>query len=1464
MSKKIKEVFGACITNTDFDDCIINEIKYSKKSKIVIVSTQSENNICLYDIEEFEKKAAIAFNLNSFKVEHKYVGNKVMLDKSKVFDAINCIEKKFDFAKNIFECCEISVDENIPKAVITLKNNFSNFLKIRKVDEYIHSALLIGYGIDAKIYICDLGVCQIDNNKHDIIKLEELEKIAPINTKTNSKTNDTVRANNADTSNNQNVKIVSDSQRSENGFNNSQYAHRSKFRAKNAPDFVIIGEDISKKITKSINDISINDGSACIIGEICNIDTRETKTGKVILTIDVTDKTNTISCKKFLNKDQYDQVKEQIKKGAYVKVEGMLQLDKYANNEMDMMLNSVNIEQKPAEKEDNSPKKRVELHIHTQMSAMDAVSSATSIVNRAIKWGHRAVAITDHGVVQAFPEAHKAITAAFFDKNNPNWLQDAPTKVIYGVEGYLVSDIEPEAKPNDMFCVFDTETTGLSYTTDKITEIAACKVKDGKIIDTFNTFVNPERKIPENVQQLTRITDDIVKDAPTIKEALPKFLEFSKDCVFVAHNSKFDMSFINAAAKSMDIQIKNKVIDSLTVARELFETYENHKLGTLAQNLGIDLEGAHRADNDAEATAKVFIKMIEVAKQKDIDIYGYMYDELEKDAKQLPYNHIIILTKNYKGLKNLYKLISFSHLNYFHKKPLIPRSLLNRYRDGLIVGSACERGELFQAIYTKKSEELIENIAKYYDYLEIQPLGNNQFYIDKGLLSSVEDLKNINKKIVELGKKIDKPVVATTDSHFLDPEDEIYRRIIMAGQGFDDADKQPPLYFRTTEEMLKEFDYLDEKTANDVVIENPNKIADMCDVIQPVPSGTYPPSIEGSEEDIKNLSFANAKKIYGDPLPFIVEDRLEKELKPIIKYGFAVMYMIARKLVLNSNARGYLVGSRGSVGSSLVATMTGITEVNPLPPHYICTNPDCKYYEFPKTDATTGIDMPDKICPKCGKPLKKDGMDIPFETFLGFKGDKEPDIDLNFSGDDQPKAHAYTEVLFGKSKTFRAGTIGTIADKTAYGFVKKYFEQEGKNATNAELNRLSQGCTGIKRTTGQHPGGIIVVPRDKEIYDFCPIQRPADDPSARSITTHFDFHSIHDNLLKLDILGHDDPTVIRMLQDLTGVDPKTIPLDEPKVMSLFSSPEALGVTKEQIKSETGTYAVPEFGTKFVRQMLLDTKPKTFGELVRISGLSHGTNVWLGNAQDLIEQGKVTLKEAICTRDDIMLYLLSMGLEPQMAFKTMESVRKGKGLTEEMESAMKEKDVPDWYIASCKKIKYMFPKAHACAYVMMAYRIAYFKVYYPKEFYSVYLTVRGIDCFNAELMMHGKQRIKEAIKEYEQKPNPTQTEKDALTIMEVINEMYERNINFLPIDLYLSESKKFKVEKDGIRPPLCAITGFGYVDAEKIVQARKDGKFYSIEQLTQRAKLGKVGIDLLKKAGCLDGMPQSAQMSFFEM
>lgn len=1439
MQKTVKDVFHNIGIDNNFLNANVDEVKFSKALNSVILESSSNINISLKEISDFEKKACEIYELKNFKVNYKYVGDVDKLTYESIRDVLIDVNKAAAYTQQLFEDADINIDTDV---TITLNKPYARFLKLKRIDEYIQKNIEIKYGKKIPVKFKEkAGIVSQESSSPRVVEIKMPEYVAEKN---------------------EQKPMVNQNSGISNGSKFSQYPKREpkpKFE-KDAASYVIIGKDISNELTDKI--IKLNDGydRACISGEICSQDIRKLKSGKMLFMIDVTDLTSTISCKMFLNEDEVEKISSRLNVGQFVKLMGRPTLDPFSK-ELTIMINSIIEGEKIAPRKDTAENKRVELHLHTQMSAMDGVSSATSLVKQAIKWGHRAIAITDHGVAQSFPEAHQAIAKAFGNEIKEGGLSAVKTKVIYGLEGYLVVDVEPEFEMSDTYCVFDLETTGFKAGVDKITEIAVCKVRNGEIIDEFTTFVNPERPIPKEVQELTHITEDMVENAPKIDEALPKFLEFTKGSILVAHNASFDLGFISHFAKELKLEFNNMAIDTLTISREQYEHYQNHKLGTIAENMGISLEGAHRAINDVRATTKVFNQMNEDISAKGLNIKGYVYSVVDKDIKNIPYNHVIILAKNYTGLKNLYKLISFSHIFTYHKKPRITRSMLNRYREGLIVGSACEIGELYQAIVNKKEESEIEKIAKYYDYLEIQPLGNNQFYIDNGKMGSIQDLIDINKYIINLGEKLNIPVVATTDAHFLNAEDEIYRRIIMAGQGFTDADKQAPLYFRTTDEMKKEFYYLDEEKIEEIVVTNTNKIADMCEFIQPVPDGTYPPSIEGSDENIKKISYENARAIYGENLPEIVEKRLEKELVPIIKYGFAVMYMIARELVKKSNEDGYLVGSRGSVGSSFVATMTGITEVNPLPPHYICSK--CKYSEFPNTTVTTGIDMDDKDCPNCGSKLNKNGMDIPFETFLGFKGDKAPDIDLNFSGDYQSVAHDYTETLFGKSKTFRAGTIGTIADKTAYGFVKKYYDERQQTVLMPEINRLSRGCTGIKRTTGQHPGGIIVVPKDKDIYDFCPIQKPADDVFAKSITTHFDFHSIHDNLLKLDILGHDDPTVIRMLQDLTGVDPKTIPLDEKKVMSLFSSTEALGVTKQQINSETGTFAVPEFGTKFVRQMLVDTKPTTFGELVRISGLSHGTDVWLGNAQTLIENKTVTLKEAICTRDDIMIYLIHMGEDPAIAFKTMESVRKGKGLTEEMEAAMKAADVPDWYVDSCKKIKYMFPKAHAAAYVMMAYRIAYFKVYYKKEFYATYLTVRA-GSFISEIMLNGKEIAKNAIREYESKDNPSQTEKDTLTVLEVINEMYERDIKFLPVDIYLSSANKFSVEEDGIRPPLTALTGFGGVDAEKLIEARKQGKFESIEDVQHKAKLGKVSIEILEKNGCFNGMPRSSQLSFLDM
>lgn len=1205
-----------------------------------------------------------------------------------------------------------------------------------------------------------------------------------------------------------------------------------------------------------------------IEGSIFNVESREIKSGeKYIISFDITDKTDSTTVKFFVKKSIYDgELKGIFKTGARMRVQGDVQFDKYAK-EIDIMAKSINLGKPIPLRMDQYDEKRVELHLHTQMSSMDGVTPVKNYIKRAIDWGHKAIAITDHGVVQAFPDAMNAAGKA-------------DLKVIYGVEAYLVDDLGnvvtmPKGqKLDDTFVVFDIETTGLSKEREMITEIGAVKVENGKIVDRFSAFVNPGKPIPQEITKLTGITDEMVSTAPKIQEVLPSFLEFTKDAILVAHNASFDMGFIRVAAERYcNIEIENTVLDTLELARILLPQLNKHKLNIICEHLNISLVGHHRAVNDAEATAEMFLKFRDMLMEKNV----FTLDEINifssrtVNYKKLRAHHAIILVENYIGLRNLYELVSLSHIDYFYRRPRIPKSHLLRLKEGLILGSACEAGELYRALLDNAPKEVIENIVRFYDYLEIQPLGNNKFMIDSpkvDAIHSMDDLIAMNKKIVSLGEKYHKPVVATCDVHFIDPDDAVYRKIIMAAEGFSDAENQPPLYFRTTEEMLKEFQYLGEEKAREVVITNTNVIADRIEKIKPIPDETFPPKIEGADDELRRICMEKAHSIYGDPLPPIVADRLETELNSIISNGYAVLYIIAQKLVWKSVEDGYLVGSRGSVGSSFAANMAGITEVNSLPPHYVC--PNCKYSDFESETVKTyameeacGCDMPDKNCPVCGEKLHKDGHDIPFQTFLGFEGDKEPDIDLNFSGEYQQRAHAYTEELFGVGHVFKAGTIGTLADKTAFGFVKKYFDERQKTVHNAEINRLVLGCTGIKRTTGQHPGGLMVVPNDHSIFEFCPIQRPANDVNSKITTTHFDYHSISGRLLKLDLLGHDDPTVIRMLYDLTGVNPQTVPLGDPETMSLFESPQALGVTEEEINCKTGTLGIPEFGTKFVRGMLLDTKPKTFADLLRISGLSHGTDVWLGNAQTLIENGTISLKETISTRDSIMIYLINKGVERKKSFKIMEKVRKGKGLTEEDIADMKASNVPDWYIESCQKIKYMFPKAHAAAYVMMAFRIAYFKIHYPEAYYAAYFTVRASDDFDYATMCKGLDQAKEAIKEIQAKGMETTTkDKNKLTVLEIIVEFYARGFHFLPMNLYQSDSKKFIVTKEGLIPPFNSLQGLGTNAAESIVEGRVDGEFHTIEELKNRTSLGRSLIDLLKDNGVLNGIPETNQLSLF--
>ena len=1238
---------------------------------------------------------------------------------------------------------------------------------------------------------------------------------------------------------------------------------------------LILGKsmNITEPLTK-ISNLGVEEEKVSIDGEIFGeMETRDLKNGKTLVSFNIYDGSSSMTCKAFLPKESSKRIIKRLEKQKGVKIAGTAQMDSFSG-EVTVMANTI-IESTGIKKEirqDNADVKRVELHMHTKMSQMDAVSSAEDLIKRAMKWGMKSIAITDHGVVQAFPEAYHLV-----GDDNPD------IKVIYGVEAYLAPDNTKSIyngkgqSIDTTYCVLDLETTGFSATNDRITEIGIMKVKDKQVIDQFSCFVNPERHIPERVSEVTNITDDMVKDAETIETIFPKVLEFLGDCnntVIVAHNANFDVGFLKQNAKRLGYDFDYSYLDTLSLAKDLFPDYKKYKLGKIAENLGIKVEVAHRALDDVDTTVKVFNVMIDMLKEKgakrieDIDLVAADPEAKAEEYKKLKTYHAIILAKNYVGLKNLYKLVSYSHLDYFYRKPRILKSMFKKYSEGLILGSACEAGEVYQAIEQGKPDEEIEDIASDYDYLEIQPIGNNEFMIRKGMLRDEDDLRDINRKIVALGEKLNKPVVATCDVHFMDPQDEIYRRILEAGQKYEDADNQAPLYLRTTEEMLEEFQYLGEEKAYEVVVTNTNKISDMCEQISPISPEKCPPHIPGCEEDIRNIAYEKAHELYGEQLPEIVETRLEKELNSIISNGYSVMYIIAQKLVWKSNEDGYIVGSRGSVGSSLAAFMTGITEVNSLPPHYRCAK--CKYSDFTDYGYQNGCDLPDKECPNCGEKLVKDGMDIPFETFLGFNGDKEPDIDLNFSGEYQAKAHKYTEVIFGKGTTFKAGTVGTVADKTAFGYVKNYFEERGIPMNKAEIERLSTGCTGIKRTTGQHPGGIIVVPKGREIFEFTPVQHPADDPNSDIITTHFDYHSIDANLLKLDILGHDDPTVIRMLQDLTGIAPTEIPLDDKATMSIFNSTEALGVTPEQINSEEGTYGIPEYGTKFARGMLLDTKPTTFDELIRLSGLSHGTDVWVGNAKSLIDAGTVTLQEAICCRDDIMIYLIKKGLQPDKAFKIMESVRKGKvakgkeAKWPEYVEMMKEHGVPEWYMKSCEKIKYMFPKAHAAAYVTNAFRIAWFKVHIPLAYYAAYYSIRA-KAFDAGHMIFGKEKVKNKMKDIEiknQKKEATKAELDMYDDLEIVLEMYERGFEFLPIDLYESDATKFKIEDGKLRPPLNSIPGFGTVAAQGIERARKDGKFMSIDDLKIRAKIGTSGAELLKQFGCLEGMSQSNQISLF--
>lgn len=1450
--KRFGTVFSAFLKNPvpqEILDSEIIQIDVSREKRRITTEISLSKVIHQKELSTIQKELIKEANLSSFSIVPRY--KQELFNTDCLEDVLFELRNRGFPANGIFEGSEKVFKENT--LTISLKRGGYNLIEQTGCDKELQRVIREQFGLSIEL-VFD-GVLELSENdpiykntiKQPQISPEQLRAMqTPVTTSIRAGEQESKRS-------------------SSSSQNNQPRENRLTFDMEGLPfvsdnGIIIHGKPIKERPIP-LAEVGGDSGMVTVWGDVIRKESITSKDGKwKIYSIDITDYTSSNTLKMIVAADKNESI-EEIQNGNTIIVKGDSAFDKY---EHDITIRPIGITMvKKSKKVDTATMKRVELHMHSNMSTMDGLTGADLLVKTAHDWGHKAIALTDHGVLQGFPDAMYA---------SEKW---DDFKMIYGLEAYFVNDMIMAVKGSnnqlfsEEFVVFDLETTGLSASTERITEIGAVKIRDGKVIDRLSTFVNPEKPIPGKIIELTHITNDMVKDAPSEAEAMKIWKEFvSDDAILVAHNADFDVGFMKKAFARCGYLFSNTYIDTVRISQSLFKGIKNHKLDTVAAHLKVGKFNHHRACDDAEILSRIFIRMIEIMeKENGINEVSEINTSLVgADPKTLKYNHLIILVKNTLGLKNLYQLVSMSHLKYYKKRPIIPKSELIKLREGLILGSACEAGELFRAVVADKNQRELLEIAKFYDYLEIQPIGNNSFLMRNGTVTSVKSLQDFNRTIIKLGEELKKPVVATGDVHFLDKQDAIFRAILMAGTGFKDADDQPPLYLHTTDEMLAEFDYLGEEKAFEVVVSNSNLIADWIEPVRPFPNGTFTPTIEGADDDLKERSWARCKEWYEyeDKIPEVVSERLKKELDSIITHGFAVLYVIAQKLVAKSESEGYLVGSRGSVGSSFVAIMAGISEVNPLPAHYRCKK--CKHsIFFIDGSVGSGFDLPPKNCEKCGSPYFRDGHDIPFETFLGFHGDKSPDIDLNFSGEYQSKAHRYTEELFGSSHVFKAGTIGALAEKTAYGYVKNYLNERGRTLHKAEENRLTVGCTGVKKTTGQHPGGMVVVPNNYEVFDFTPVQHPADDVNSSIVTTHFDFNSLHDTILKLDILGHDVPTLYKYMEDLTGTDVNDADTSDADIYKLFTSPEVLGVSPEDILCETGTLAIPEMGTPFVRQMLLDCNPQKFSDLLQISGLSHGTDVWLSNAQDLIKNGTCTISEVIGTRDSIMIYLMHKGLDPSMAFKIMEIVRKGKAsklLTQEHIQAMKDHNVPQWYMDSCLKIKYMFPKAHAAAYVIAAIRLCWYKVHYPLAFYAAHLTVRGED-FDAATVIQGREMVKLRMKEIQSKGmEATDKEKKTAECLNIALEALCRGIEFLPIDLYKSHSNKYLIEDEKIRLPFSSLRGVGESAANSIFEAAAKGEFLSTDEVASRAGVSKNVIETMKEFGALGDLPDSSQISLF--